>query len=56
MGKTFDCFVYSVHIVVVILHIDIIVLFLLILSGDVELNTGPVTGRNRQCRVLYSNI
>ena len=56
MGKTFDCFVYSVYIVVVILHIDLIVLLLLILSGDIELNPGPVTGRNRQCRVLYSNI
>ena len=56
MGKTFDCFVYSVYIVVVILHIDFIVLLLLILSGDIELNPGPVTGRNQQCRVLYSNI
>ena len=49
MGKTF---VY----IVVILHIDFIVFLLLILSGDVELSPGPVTGRNRQCRVLYSNI
>ena len=55
MGKTFDCFVYSVYIVVAILHIDFIVL-LLNLSGDIELNPGPVTDRNRQCRVLYSNI
>ena len=50
MGKSSD-FVY----IVVILHIYFIV-FLLILSGDVELNPGPVNGRNRQCRVLYSNI
>ena len=56
MGKTFDCFVYCVYIVVVILHIDFIVLLLLILSGDIELNPRPVTGRNRQCHVLYSNI
>ena len=56
MGKTSDCSVYSVYIVVVILHIDFMVLLLLILSGDVELNSGPVTGRNRQCFVLYSNI
>ena len=53
MGKSSDCFVY---IVVVILHIDFIVFLLLILSGDIELNPGPVNGRNRQCRVLYSNI
>ena len=33
-----------------------IVFLLSILSGDVELNPGPVKGRNRQCRVLYSNI
>ena len=46
-GKTFDCFVYSVYIVVVILHIDFIILLLLILSDNVELNPGPVTGRNR---------
>ena len=26
------------------------------MSGDVELNPGPVNGRNRQWRVLYSNI
>ena len=26
------------------------------MSGDVELNPGPVNGRNRQCRALYSNI
>ena len=51
--KTFDCFVY---IVVVILHIDFIVFLLLILSGDVELNPRPVNSRNRQCRMLYSNI
>ena len=38
MGKSFDCFVY---IVVVILHINFIVFLLLILSGDVELNPGP---------------
>ena len=59
MGKTFntfDCFLYIVYIVVVILHISFIVFFLLILSGDVELNPGPVNGRNRQCHVLYSNI
>ena len=59
MGKTFitfDCFVYIVYIVVVILHISFIVFLLLILSGDVKLNSGPVNGRNRQCRVLYSNI
>ena len=55
MGKTFYCFVYSVYIVV-ILHIDFIVLLLLILFGDIELNPGPVTGRNRQCRVLYLDI
>ena len=55
-GKTFDYLVYIVYIVVVILHIDFTVFLLLILSGDVELNPGPVTGRNRQCRVLYSNI
>ena len=57
MGKSSDCFVYIVYIVV-ILHtgIDFIVFLLLILSGDVELNPGPVNGRNRQCRVLYSNI
>ena len=56
MGKTFntfDCFVYNV---VVILHISFIVFLLLILSSDVELNPGPVNGRNWQCRVLYSNI
>ena len=47
-------FVYIVYIVVVILHIDFIVFLLLILSGDTELNPGPVNGRNRQCRVLYS--
>ena len=35
MGKTFDCFVYRVYIIVVTL---------------------PVTFRNRQCHVLYSNI
>ena len=55
MGKTFntfDCFVY----IVVILHISFIVFLLLILSGDAELNPGPVNGRNRQCRILYSNI
>ena len=46
MGKTFDCLVYSVYIIVVILHMDFIVLLLLILSGDVELNPRPVTGRN----------
>ena len=51
MGKSFDSFVY----IVVILHIDFVFL-LLILSGDVELNPGPVIGRNQQCRVLYSNI
>ena len=59
MGKTFntfDCFVYIVYIVVVILHISFIVFLLLILSGDVELNPGLVNSRNRQCRVLYSNI
>ena len=56
MGKTFDCFVYSVYILVVILHLDFNALLRLILSGDIELNPGPVTGRNRQCRVLYSNI
>ena len=56
MGKSSDCFAYIVYIVVVILHIDFIVFLLLILSGDVELNPGPVNGRNRQCRVLYSNI
>ena len=50
MGKTFDCFVYTVYIVV-ILHIDFIVFLLLILSGDVELNPRPVNGRNRQCHV-----
>ena len=33
MGKTFDCFVDSVYIVVDIFHIDFIVLLLLILSG-----------------------
>ena len=55
MGKSSDCFVYIVCIVV-ILYIDFIVFLLLILSGDVELNPGPVNGRNRQCRVLYSNI
>ena len=54
--KTFDCFVYIVYIVVVILQIDFIVFFLIILSGDVELNPGPGSGRNRQCHVLYSNI
>ena len=46
MGKTFDCFVYSVYIVVVTLHRDFNVLLLLILSGDIELNPRPVTGRN----------
>ena len=57
MGKSSDCFVYIAYIVVVIiLHIDFIVFLLLILSGDVELNPGPVNGRNRQCHVLYSNI
>ena len=55
MGKSFGCFVYIVYIVVVILHIDFIV-FLLIFSGDVKLNPRPVNGRNRQGRVLYSNI
>ena len=35
-------------VVVSILHIDFIVLLLLILSSDIELNPGPVTGRNRQ--------
>ena len=30
--------------------------FFSILSGDVELNNGPVNGRNWQCRVLYSSI
>ena len=54
--KTFDCFVGIAYIVVVILHVDIIVFLPLILSGDVELNPRPVNGRNRQCRVLYSNI
>ena len=48
--------IYSIYIVVVILHKDFIVFLLLILSGDVELNPGPVTGRNQQCHVLYSNI
>ena len=55
MGKRFDCFVYRLLykiIVVVILHIDFIAFLLLILSGDVELNLGPVNGRNRQCCVL----
>ena len=47
-SNTFDCFVYIVYIAVVILHIDFIVFLLLILSGDVELNPGPVNGRNRQ--------
>ena len=54
--KTFDCFVYIVFIVVVILHISFIVFLLLILSGDVEVNPGPVNGRNRQFHDLYSNI
>ena len=49
--NTFDCFVY-----IVILHISFIVFLLLILSGDIELNPGPVNGRNRQFRVLYSTI
>ena len=53
MGKSSDCIVYIVD---VILHIDFIVFLLLILSGDIDLNPGPVNGRNRQCRVLYSNI
>ena len=56
MGKSFDCLVYIVYIVVVILHIDFIVFLLLILSGDVEVNPGPVNVRNRQFRVLYLNI
>ena len=51
VGKSFDCFVY-----IVILHMGFIVLLLLILSGNAELNPGPVNGRNRQCRDLYSNI
>ena len=37
-------------------HINFIVFLLLIMSGDVELNPGPLIGRNRQCRVLCSNI
>ena len=56
MGKTFDYFVYIVYIVVVILHVDFVIFLLLILSGDVELNPGPVTCRNLQCHVLYLNI
>ena len=56
MGKTFKTFGCFVYIVVAILNIDLIVFLLLILSGDVELNPGPVNGRNRQCRALYSNI
>ena len=31
-------------------------LIILMLSGDVELNPGPVHSKLRQCRILYSNI
>ena len=38
-------------------HILVFFLFLLILSGDVELNPGPPhNNRVKQCRLLYCNI
>ena len=57
---------FIVHIVVALLkHIDFIFLnyntfyiflLLIILSGDVEVNPGPLNMMHRHCRMLYCNI
>ena len=52
--------VIFVYIVVVVDFLNVKFLYfrlcLLVLSGDVELNPGPVNNRARQCRLLYCNI
>ena len=68
VGKTFDCIVYIVAVIVLYTGILILflvntidlleifyehsLLFLLILSSDVELNPGPVYAGNEKYRVL----
>ena len=51
-------FVCIVVVVVDFLNIKFLYfrLCLLVLSGDVELNPGPINNRTRQCRLLYCNI
>ena len=57
-----SCFVNSIKFVYIIVVDFLNVKFLyfsfslLILSGDVELNPGPLNSRARQCRLLYCNV
>ena len=45
------------YILLLLLYIlNLLFSFFLILSGDIELNPGPVNARNRQCYVLYLNV
>ena len=45
------------YILLLLFYISVLLFsFFFILSGDVQLNPGPVNDRNQQCRVLYSNI
>ena len=56
MGEVFNDTVYIIYIAVFTANINFIAFLLLILSGDTELNPGPVNARNCKCCVLYSNV